>query len=465
MKATPAALTVLRSLGFAAACSIAISNMIGQGVFLKARVMTCNVGSPALMLAAWFVAGVLSLCGALTLGELGAALPESGGIYAFLRRAYGGAIAFAYGWMTLFIASPASIAALAAGAAIFFNLFSGQLLDGYSFTTSIGGFRLGVTGVQLGAIALIVVMTAINCAPAVVNGGIATWLAGLKIAMLVAVPLAAFGLGYGHFAHFTQSGAGGACHAVDAAVRGGASGFAAALVGALYAYQGWHSLTLIAGEVKQPGRNLPFALIISVMLVIALYVAANASFVYVLSPAAIASLAPGASVGVTVVERLFGPLWQTFAAVFLFVSVAATLHVTILTNARVTYAIAKDRLGFDFLGRLSLNGRVPVNAVIANGLLAAGTVIAGTFDTLSDYLVFNIWVFFVLTGIAMFVLRRREPSLPRPYHTFGYPLVPVIYVGVGTWLLVQTALSSPVASAIGLVIVGLSFPVYAWRRR
>ena len=139
-------------------------------------------------------------------------------------------------------------------------------------------------------------------------------------------------------------------------MRGGIPGFAAALIGALYAYQGWHSLTLIAGEVKRPGRILPLALSISVTLVIVLYVSANASFVFILSPVAIANVASNASVGVAVVEHVFGAVWRTLAAVFLFVSAAATLHVTILTNARVTYAIAKDRLGVDFLGRLSRNG-------------------------------------------------------------------------------------------------------------
>lgn len=463
MNATRAGATVVRSLGLAAAASVAVSNMIGQGVFLKARVMTCNVGSPWLMLGAWLVAGVLALCGALTLGELGAALPESGGIYAFLRRAYGGGVAFAYGWMVLFIGSPAGIASLAAGAALFFNLATGHTLDALSVSGP--GIPFPLTGVQIGGVVLIVAMTAVNLGPALLNGEVATGSAALKIGMLAAVGVAAFAAGRGDIAHLASSGAAGTCAGVPDALRGGAAGFAAALIGALYAYNGWHSLTLVAGEIRQPGRTLPLALVASVLLVIVLYVGANVAFLYVLSPLSIANLTPTASVGVTVVEVLFGPVWRVIAAAFLFASVAATLHVGIFTNARVTYALANDTLGFGVLRKLSARGHVPVNAVVANSAIAIALLLAGSFDTLSNYQVFNSWVFFVAAGTALFVLRVREPALPRPYRALGYPVVPALYVLVGAWLIVQTAMSTPGASAVGLAIVALSFPVYCLQQQ
>jgi APA family basic amino acid/polyamine antiporter len=455
---------VLRSLGLIAAISIGISNMIGQGVFLKARAMTCDVGSPGPMLAAWGVAGLLALCGALTFGELGAAIPESGGIYAFLRRAYGGPIAFAYGWMNVFVASPAGIGALAAGAAIFFNLASGGALD-FDLWGTAAKLPFALSGMQCGAVALILVLTAVNLAPAHLNGRIVTASAALKIGMLVVLTLAAFGFRHGDVAHFAASGASGTCSGIAASPRGGVPGFAAALVGALYAYAGWQSLTLVAGEVKTPGRSLPRALIASILIVIVLYVAANAAFVYVLSPHAIASLAPNESVGVSVVEALFGSAWRVVAAAFLFASVAATLHATILTGARITYAMALHTPGMHVLGRVSGRGGVPQRAVLANSLLAIFLVLVGNFDTLSNYVVFNTWVFYVAAGAATFVLRRREPAMPRPYRTLGYPYVPFAYVAVGTWLVVQTALGSPQASAIGLGIVALSFPVYYLQHR
>lgn len=457
-------LTVLRSLGFAATSSIIICNMVGQGVFLKARVMTCNVGSPLVMIAAWVAAGLLALCGALTLAELGAALPESGGIYAFLRRAYGKASAFAFGWMAFFVAAPASTAALAAGAAIFFNLAAGHALDRFAWSQNVLGVTPALSGTQWMAMLLIVCVTAINLAPALVNGRIATGFAVLKIAMLIAVTFAGFALGHGTLANYGTSGASGTCTGVATATRSGVAGFAAALVGALYAYQGWQSATLVAGEVKNPGRAFPLALGTSVLLVMGCYVAANVAFVFVLGPAVIASLAPGASVGVSVVEKLFGSVWQAIAAGLLFASVAATLHVTIFTNARVVYALAQDSPVFARLGALSPRARVPVNALIANAVLAIILVVVGSFDTLSDYLIFNVWVFFVATAVAVFVLRRREPILPRPYRTFGYPFVPGAFILVAGWLLVQTLISNPRNSLIGLAIVALSVPVYFWQR-
>jgi APA family basic amino acid/polyamine antiporter len=465
MAATSPRVTVVRSLGFAATSAIVVCNMVGQGVFLKARVMTCNVGSPGVMIVAWVAAGVLALCGALTLAELGAALPESGGIYAFLRRAYGNAVGFSYGWGTLFVGGPAATASLAAGTAIFFDLASNHLLERSTWSANVFCAVWTVTGLQLGAMLMIAGVTAVNLAPALVNGRIASAFALLKLGMLVAITFVAFALGHGTFANYAQNVTGAACTGVSAATRAGVAGFAAALVGALYAYQGWQSSSLVAGEVKDPGRVFPRSLTLSVGIVMAAYVVANVSFVYVLGPSEIASLPPGSSVGVSVVEAIFGPVWRAIAAGLLFASVAATLHVSILTTARVPYALASDGLGFGLLARLSSRARVPVNALLVNAVLAIVLVLVGTFDTLSDYLVFNAWVYYAATGAAIFVLRQREPTLERPYRTPGYPVIPAIFVLVAIWLLTQTLISSPRDSLIGLAIIGLSFPYYYWRRR
>ena len=438
--------------------------MIGQGVFIKARIMTCNVGSPSLMLAAWALGGLLALCGALTLAELGAAIPESGGMYAFFQRAYGEPFAFAYGWMVLFIGAPASLAALAIGATIFFNITSGRALDHLASGARFGGTHLSLSGVQVAALALVAVVTAINCLPVVVNGRLATVLAVLKIGMLASVTFAAFTFARGNPGHFALSGATGICTGVAASTRGGTAGFAAAVIGALYAYNGFNGLVWVAGEVKNPGRTLPQALMTSVLAVGLLYVAANAAFVYVLSPVAIASLATDRPVGIAVVETLFGPTWRTIAAAFLFASVTATLHVTMLTVSRVTFALARGGLDIPALARLTPRGRVPVNAVLTNSALACVLIVIGSFDALSNYFIFNAWVFYVAAGVTVFVLRRREPGMPRPYRTLGYPVVPAAYVAVGAWLVTQTAISNPGSSLIGLAIVAVSFPVYALRR-
>ncbi|HTJ27705.1 MAG TPA: APC family permease [Candidatus Limnocylindria bacterium] len=445
--------TLLRTLGLVAAASIIVTNMIGQGVYLKARVMICEVATTPAMIAAWVVAGALALCGALALAELGAAIPESGGIYAFLRRAYGEAAAFAFGWMTLFIGAPAAIGALGSGAAIFFDRLSGGALDGHA---------LGIAGTQWFALALIAVVTLINCAPAALNGGVATGFALLKIATIVGI--AAAGLLLGHREVAQAAAAGPACTGVAAATRGGAAGFAAALIAALYAYNGWHAVTLVAGEVRAPQRTIPRALGIGVGLVAVLYVFANVAFARVLGPAAIAALPASASVGVATVEALFGPAWGAVSSLLLFLSAAATLHVVVLSYARVTHALAADGALFAPLARLSRHG-VPVRAVLATSAIAALLVLVANFDALSDYYVFNLWVFFVAAVVALFVLRRREPALARSYRVTGYPFVPALFVLVALWVLVQTLVASPRNSLVGLAIVALAFPVYAWRRR
>jgi basic amino acid/polyamine antiporter, APA family len=456
---------VIRALGLTAAASLAICNMIGQGVFLKARAMTCNVGSPGLVVTAWVMAGLLALCGALTLAELGAMTPESGGPYAFLRRAFGPPIAFAYGWMMFFLGGPLSLAALAAGGAIFLNLMLGGTLDRFAIPFALLGSHGAVSGAQLASLALLVVVALVNLEPMKTNGGIATALTVIKILMVAGLSLAAFAFGAGGWSHFGQSGALGNCVGIVAAERGGAAGFGAAMIGALYAYQGWSSLTYVAGEVKDPGRTLPAALAGSVLLVIGLYTLVNVAYFYVLPPAAVASIAPSSSIGIEVFGKIFGAGARGLATVLLFISVIATLHVSILTNSRITYAFARDGIFLPWLARVSPTTHVPARAVLVSAALAAVLVMLGSFDVLSDFQVFNNWVFYALIAISVFVLRRKEPDARRPYRIVGYPLVPALFVGAALWLLIEAVVGAPARSLLGLGIIALALPVYWWRLR
>jgi len=444
---------LIRALGVAAAASLAICNVIGQGIFLKARAMTCNVGAPDIVILAWVIAGLLALCGSLTFAELGAMIPDSGGPYAYLRRAFGGPTAFAYGWMMFFLGGPLSAAALAAGSAIFLNLLSGGALQ---------HFRYGpVNGIELAALAILVAVATINLARIHTNGWIATVLAVIKILMLVCLTVGAFAFGAGSFGHFSLNGGAGACVGIAASARGGAAGFGAAMLGALYAYQGWSSLTYVAGEVKDPGRTLPRALISSILLIIVLYVTANLAYFYVLTPAAIASVSPSSSVGLEVLGHVFGPQVQGFATALLLLSVIATLHATILTDSRITYALADDGVFFPWLAGVSRATHVPGRAVVAIAALAALLVLLASFDILSDMLIFSVSIFYGLTGLSLFVLRRKEPNAERPYRSLGYPIVPLLFVIAMVWLLVEAVVGAPWRSLIGLGIILLALPVYS----
>ena len=424
--------------------------------------MTCNVGSPDAVIVAWIVAGALALCGSLTFAELGAMIPASGGPYAYLRRAFGEPLAFAYGWMMFFLGGPLAAAALAAGGAIFLNLLSGGALASLGIPVPLPGMHVTLSGTMLASLAMLAAVAAVNLARVRTNGIIATMLAAVKILMLVGLTVGAFALGSGSFAHFAHSGAAGACSGIAATVRGGAAGFGAAMLGALYAYQGWSSLSYVAGEVAEPGRTLPRALVTSQFIVIALYVTANLAYFYVLSPVAIASVSPQSSVGLEVLGRVFGPHAQGLATALLFISVVATLHVSILTNSRITYALAAGGKFFPSLARVSRTTHVPVLAVVVGAGLAALLVLVGNFDALSDMQVFSVWIFYGLTGVSLFVLHRKEADAVRPYRVFGYPLVPVVFCLATVWLIVEAIAGAPVRSAIGLAIIVLALPVYGW---
>ncbi len=439
--------TLVRGLGLIAAISIILGNVIGTGVFLKARVMTCNVGSPFWVIAAWSAAGILSLAGALTYAELSAMKPEAGGEYIFLRDAYGRVWSFLYGWMQIFIAKTGSQAAVAVAFAVFLNDFLGGKLKQTLLTTNILGFQYELTSLQIIAVMMIVIITTINCASVSVGGQLATYFTVIKIALILLVGIGAFLLADGSFAHFGMSNAGGICESVPDSVKYGAAGysfaagFGAAMLGALWGYDGWSNLTLIAGEVKNPQRNIPLALIGGTILVIILYVFVNAAYFYVLDPTQIASVSKDSSVAREVAIRFMGAGAIVLMTAGLMASSLGTLHTSILTGARVPYAMAQDSLMFKSLGRLSSGTRVPVGALIVQGIWACLLALSGSFDTLTDYVIFGSWIFYAFVTASIFVFRRKYPDAPRPYKAFGYPVVPFLFL-LGAGLLLYNTMQT-----------------------
>jgi APA family basic amino acid/polyamine antiporter len=444
--------TLVRGLGLVAATSIVISDVIGTGVFLKARVMTCNVGAPALVVAVWVAGGLLSLAGALTYAELAAMMPRSGGEYVFLREAYGRGCGFLYGWMRFFVGNGGALAALAAGFAIFFNVVSGG--------------ALGAQGIPALAIAAILLVTLVNCAAVSVGGQIATALTALKVALILAVGLGAFFLARGDWAHFALAGGGGTCEGVEAAARGGAAGFAAAMLGALWAYNGWNEVTYVAGEVKDPRRNLPLAIIGGITTVAALYVFVNVAYLYVLAPTQMASVPVSSSVATEVVASFLGAGAAKLIAAALSVSIFGTLQVASLVMGRIPHAMAEDGLFFRVLAPVSPRTHVPIRALFVQAAWASLLVVSGTYDQLTDYAMFTVLIFVALTTGSVFVFRRRQPEAERPYRTWGYPVVPVLFLVVAVWLIVNTLQTSPRQSLAGLALMSLGLPFYwYWSRR
>ena len=456
--------TLVRGLGLVAAVSIIIGNVIGTGVFLKARVMTCNVGTPGMVVTVWVVAGLLSLAGALTYAELAAMMPRAGGEYVFMREAYGRGAGFLSGWMQILIAKTGSQASVALIFAASLNDLTGRAVEG------LGGY-----GVQLTAVAVIAVITLLNCAAVKVSGWVATALTGVKIALVLGVGLGAFLLASGDWGHFALVNAGGTCEGVSPGAMLGVAGFGAAMLGALWGYDGWNNLTFVAGEIKNPQRNVPLALIGGTILIMLLYVFINAAYFYALPPTAVASVSANSSVAAEVTNSFMSPfsasaqaLVAGLVAAALMASSVGTLHTSVLTGARVPYAMARDGLFFDKLSKVSERTRVPARAVLAQGVWACALVlILQRFDKLTDYVVFGSYIFYGLVTASIFVFRRRMPHAERPYRAWGYPVVPALFLLVTAYLLINTFWAAPTEAIFGLLLIGLGLPVYLlfFRRR
>lgn len=466
-KLAPSNVTLIRGLTLLAAASIVIGNVIGTGVFMKSRIMTCNVGTPGMVITVWVVAGILSLAGALTYAELAAMMPRAGGEYVFMREAYGARWGFLYGWMQIFIAKTGSQAAVAVAFAGFLNDLTGTLKAPF-FAFNLFGYQIGLTYLQLIALSLIALFTLVNCATVIVSGRIATFLTGVKIALVLGIGIGAFALASGDWSHFTMKNIGGWCEEVNPGTMVGVAGFSAAMLGALWGYDGWNNLTLVAGEVKDPQRNIPRALIGGTVVIILLYVFINIAYFYVLTPTEIASVPKASSVATEVAKNFMGPAAVAIIAASLMASSIGTLHTSILTGARVPYAMSRDRLFFDRLARLSPRTHVPVGALVLQGVWAGILTLSGSFDTLTDYVIFGSWIFYGLTTASVFIFRRKMPDAERPYKAWGYPIVPALFLLVTGFLLFTTLLPDPAAgfrginpnALIGLGLIALGLPFY-----
>ncbi|MBK5295456.1 MAG: amino acid permease [Acidobacteriia bacterium] len=448
---------LVRGLGLAGAISLNVANMIGTGVFLKARVMTCNTDSPIRVLAVWFLAALLVLAGALAYGELAAMMPRAGGEYVFLRAAYGPRLAFLYGWTYIFVARCGSLAAQSVGAAIFLNMVTGGALERFS--------AFGFSGLQLSSVTVVALAGVINCLAVKHTGRLATISMAIKVGIVASIGIAVFAFAPGDWFHYTLSGASGACQGIPDSARGGLMGFGAAMIAALWGYQGWANLAPMIGEVRNPGRILPRAFVLSTLMVASIYLLANASYFYALTPAEVASVPASSSVATVALSRFLGSAVAAWMAAAMLFSSLGAIHTGMAPIMRMPYAMALDGLFFSVFRKVSPSG-VPVRAALLIGSWSAILSLSGSYDKLTDYAIFALYFFYGLTAASVFVLRRTQPDADRPFRTWGYPVVPGLFVLVTIWLLLNTILTVPwqALSSLGLIALGLPFYSY-WSRR
>jgi APA family basic amino acid/polyamine antiporter len=463
-EATSATGELVRALSLRDAIALVLT-VIGTGVFLKTAPMAQLVGSPKMVILAWIAAGVLSLAGALTYAELGAMLPEAGGDYVFLREAYGHLPAFLFGWSTLFLIASGGVAAVATALASFlgslFPLDAVWATHDFEILGQVVHWRLGIQ--QLVAIAVILLFSAIN-ARGILLGAKVQWAATVaKLGGIAIIVVGALFLSHtGSLQHLKTP-------VTERIASGGMSAFGAAMLAALWAYQGWSNVAMVAGEIDKPERNVPRALIYGMLLVIVVYLLTNVAYFYALpfnevltsnSTAYRDALPVAAKAAATFFK--YGPQLVSLAFI---ISVVGALNGIILMNARVPFAMARDHLFFSPLGRLSPTTRVPVIAIWVQAIWACVLTLSGTFDQITTSVIFALWIFFALVGSSLFVLRRKLPAAPRRYRTPGYPVVPILFVAVAVWLVVNSIKAYPVESSAGLLMIALGLPFYMFFQR
>jgi APA family basic amino acid/polyamine antiporter len=446
---------LVKGLGLYGAVSVAAGTMIGTAIFVVPSRMFRLVGTPWMVILVWVFAGILSLFGALGYAELGAAIPEVGGEYVYLHRAYKPMLGFLYGWTTFVVAKPASIAAIATAFVLYLSYFFPMLAQVILRIPLVGHFSLPLTGLQLGAALMIALLSLLNVYGVRRAGNVQTFFTACKLGVLAILILLGFAIGHGSFAHFS------AASGVPASGNFIAA-FGVATVAALYAYDGWNNLSMVAGEVESPQRNIPRALIYGTALVITVYVLVNLAYFYVLAPAAAASTQ---TIAAEAARQFLGKWGGAFIAAGVMISAFATLNGSILSGARVPYAAACDHLFPAPLARLHPRFRTPAVSIVAQAVVAALFALTGTYDALYTKVIFSEFLFYALVTAGIFVLRRREPALERPYKTWGYPLVPAIFVTLSVLLLVNTFVEQRSDSLWGLLLVGSGIPAYfLWKQ-
>ena len=455
-------LGLVRGLGGWAAGAIVVGTMIGTGIFLKPSEMTAEAGSVTVVFAAWIVGGLLSMFGALSYAELGAAIPEAGGEYAYLRRGLGPVWGFLFGWMHSIVGRPASVASIAAGLLRFWGfLIPVVAAPLYTFHFPLPFFtaersQFVFTRAQPLAVVAVVLMTLINYLGVRFGGQVQVALTFVKIASVLAIVGLGFGLAHGRAANFQPLWP-------SPLGWGTLTGFLAALAASLWAYDGWEDLSLVGSEVRDPGRNIPRALIGGVAFVAIVFLLFSAVCFYALPFRAVATSEHVASDVFASFAGRRAALWITLA---MMISALGTLNSSVLSGARVDYAMARDGIFFRFAATIHPRFRTPGNALVFQLCLASLMTLTGTFEDLTSLFIFATWIFYGLAVVAMFRMRRIEPDLPRPYRTWGYPVVPALFLVGSIALTASLWLARPVRSSIGLALILLGLVFYqGWRKR
>ncbi len=443
---------LVRALGIWSAASIVVGTVIGSGIFLVPKTMILQAGDPVTVLGVWIFGGILTLAGALTYAEMAAMLPEAGGEYNYLKAAYGPFWGFLYSWTQLAVAKSASIATLATGFFLYLANFRPELNMVLTTVPMPAGPPLEIRSGQLFAIGVILGLAIVNYFGVKAGGELQVVVTVIKVALIAGIIAVGLFGGRADAANYETS----------IPAPGGIAGFFAALVAALWAYDGWNNLGMVSSEVKDPQRNLPRAIILGTLAVVLIYLLTNVAYFLVLPASGVAA---SDRVAAEMMRKVMGQGGAAAVSVAAMISIFAALNGSILSGARVPYAAARDGLFLPAFSRVHPSHQTPAFSIFALSIWSCVLILSGQYDQLLTLVIFPSWILYGMATVAVIVLRKKHPDWPRPYRTLGYPVVPAMFAGVALILLGYTLKNSPRESGLGLIIIVLGLPVYAWVRR
>jgi basic amino acid/polyamine antiporter, APA family len=431
---------LLRRLSTFDMTMIVIGSIIGAGIFMTPSSIAQVLPSPGLIILAWSLGGVMAICGALTYAELGAMMPDAGGVYVYLSRAYGGIWGFLYGWAYFVVVNTGGLAAIALVYASYLGYF----------------IHLSAFGVKVAAILGIVLLTGVNYFGVKIGGAFASLFTFLKVVAIAALIILGFTLGKSDSSPFLPlipAGMG----------KGLTNSFALAMVGVLWAYGGWQHATFLAGEAKDPRKSLPVSIIAGTLLVIVAYVLVNFVYLYLLP---VSSISSTTHVAADAAERFLGPAGGTMISLAIIISTFGTAGIYTLSAPRIYYAMAEDGVFFRKAAYVHPKYHTPTFSIIFQSAWVIVLLMSGNFLQLITYAIFADWIFFALTAASVFVFRKRLKDIDRPYKTLGYPYTTLFFVIVASWFVVNTLITAPLQSIAGLAFISLGIPVYYfWKRK
>jgi APA family basic amino acid/polyamine antiporter len=486
----PAAPHFVQGMGLFSATAIVMGSMIGSGIFIVSADMSRSLGSPALLIAAWLVTAAMTIIGALSYGELAAMMPKAGGQYVYLREALGPIWGFLYGWTLFLVIQTGTIAAVGVAFGKFLGVFF-PVVSQKNWIWHVGSGNIGLNTANIAAISVITLLTFTNTKGVKLGAGVQNVFTSAKVLALlgvVAVGLVArnaaaiaanFGTGWHNFwagagwhtMHSVQVGVGG-----PTAMVGLLTIVAVVQVGSLFSSDAWNNVTFTAGEIQNPRRNLPLSLALGTGVVLLLYLLCNFVYLSVLPLAGDPNAATIAGRGIqfasedrvatAVMQAVFGGMGAKLMAGAILVSTFGCVNGMLLAGARVYYAMSRDGLFFKGVGKLDEKSNTPVNSLWVQWSWTCLLCLSGSYGQLLDYVIFAVLIFYILTIVGLFVLRRTRPDAPRPYKAFGYPVLPALYIVMATWICVVLLRYKPQYTWPGLILVLLGLPVYlVWKRK